>query len=30
MFEAAELRRVERKEIDPKLGYFKDGNRNFI
>ncbi len=30
MLEAAEYRRMERREINPKLGYFKDGMRYFI
>lgn len=30
MLEAAECRRAERREINPRFGYFKDGARNFV
>jgi hypothetical protein len=30
MLEAADCRRAERREINPRLGYFKDGTRNFV
>ena len=30
MVEAAQCRRAERREINPKFGYFKDGTRTFI